>query len=81
MVHQHHQSFASEHLISVSELVTSESHELDSLTSNSITKQLEYARSSNPSNYHKKKYSYSQEKSPSIGSVVTVLPDDGINIE
>lgn len=81
MVHQHHQSFASEHLISVSELVTSESHELDSLTSNSITKQLEYARCSNTSNYHKKKYSYSQEKSPSIGSVVTVLPDDGINIE
>lgn len=77
----HHQSFASEHLISVSELVTSESHELDSLTSNSITKQLDYARSSNISNYQKKKYSYPRENSPSIGSIVTVLPDDSINAE
>uniref|UniRef100_A0A336L3V2 CSON002639 protein n=1 Tax=Culicoides sonorensis TaxID=179676 RepID=A0A336L3V2_CULSO len=76
----HHQSFASENLISVSELVTSESHELDSLTSSSIIKQLDYTRSSNLPNY-KKKYSYPRENSPSIGSIVTVLPDDSINIE
>lgn len=83
IMHQHHQSsFASEHLISVSELVTSESHELDSLTSSSIIKQLDYAtRSSNVSSYNKKKYSYPRENSPSIGSIVTVLPDDSLNAE
>lgn len=81
MLHQHHQSFASEHLISVSELVTSESHELDSLTSSSIMKQLDYGRSSNMPSYNKKKHSYPRENSPSIGSIVTVLPDDSLNAE
>lgn len=76
----HHQSIASEQLISISELVTSESHELDSLTSNSIIKSLDYSRSSNASGF-RQKYSLPRENSSSTGSVVTVLPNDGFGIE
>lgn len=80
---QHQQSIASEQLLSASELLTSESHELDSLTSNSIIKPLEHSRPSNLLNYgtNKKKYSFPCEHSPSIGSVVTVLPDDAFSVE
>lgn len=78
---QHQQSIASEQLLSASELLTSESHELDSLTSNSIIKPLEHTRPINAGGGNKKKYSFPREHSPSIGSVVTVLPDDAFSVE
>uniref|UniRef100_A0A1Q3F822 Putative patched transmembrane receptor n=1 Tax=Culex tarsalis TaxID=7177 RepID=A0A1Q3F822_CULTA len=61
------------------ELVGSESHELDSLTSNSIIKpaNLDISRPINFDRAFKKKYSLPREHSPSTASAITmVLPDD-----
>ncbi|XP_059612470.1 protein dispatched [Phlebotomus argentipes] len=79
------QSAVSEQLLSASssaagDFAGSESHELDSLTSNSIVKPpttLEYARPINFDRAFKKKFSYPREQSPSTASAITVvLPDD-----
>lgn len=75
----------SEQLLSASssaagELVGSESHELDALTSNSVIKSaLECSRPINFDRAFKKNYSsYPKEQSPStISSITVVLPDDG----
>lgn len=80
----HHQNTVSEQLLSNSssaagELVGSESHELDSLTSNSIIKpvNLDISRPINFDRAFKKKYSLPREHSPSTASAITVvLPDD-----
>ncbi|XP_058062470.1 protein dispatched [Anopheles bellator] len=82
--HHHHQSTVTEQLLSNSssaagDLVGSESHELDSLTSNSIIKPigLDIARPINFDRAFKKKYSLPREQSPSTASAITmVLPDD-----
>uniref|UniRef100_A0A182W1K9 SSD domain-containing protein n=1 Tax=Anopheles minimus TaxID=112268 RepID=A0A182W1K9_9DIPT len=82
--HHHHQGVVSEQLLSNSssaagDLVGSESHELDSLTSNSIIKpiSLDIARPINFDRAFKKKYSLPREQSPSTASAITmVLPDD-----
>ncbi|XP_058813759.1 protein dispatched [Topomyia yanbarensis] len=82
--HLHHQNTVSEQLLSNSssaagELVGSESHELDSLTSNSIIKpiNLDISRPINFDRAFKKKYSLPREHSPSTASAITVvLPDD-----
>lgn len=79
-----HQNTVSEQLLSNSssaagELVGSESHELDSLTSNSIIKpiNLDISRPINFDRAFKKKYSLPREHSPSTASAITVvLPDD-----
>ncbi|XP_058467660.1 protein dispatched [Malaya genurostris] len=79
-----HQNTVSEQLLSNSssaagELVGSESHELDSLTSNSIVKpiNLDILRPINFDRAFKKKYSFPREQSPSTASAITVvLPDD-----
>lgn len=80
----HNQNTVSEQLLSNSssaagELVGSESHELDSLTSNSIIKpiNLDISRPINFDRAFKKKYSPPREHSPSTASAITVvLPDD-----
>lgn len=80
----HHHNPVSEQLLSNSssaagELVGSESHELDSLTSNSIIKpiNLDISRPINFDRAFKKKYSLPREHSPSTASAITmVLPDD-----
>ncbi|XP_055523625.1 protein dispatched [Wyeomyia smithii] len=80
----HHQNTVSEQLLSNSssaagEFVGSESHELDSLTSNSIIKpiNLDISRPINFDRAFKKKYSLPREQSPSTASAITVvLPDD-----
>ncbi|GAB0087327.1 Protein dispatched [Sergentomyia squamirostris] len=58
----------------------SESHELDSLTSNSMIKPpttMEYSRPINFDRAFKKKFSYPREHSPSTASAITVvMPDD-----
>ncbi|XP_035891595.1 protein dispatched [Anopheles stephensi] len=82
--HHHHQGVVTEQLLSNSssaagDLVGSESHELDSLTSNSIIKPigLDIARPINFDRAFKKKYSLPREQSPSTASAITmVLPDD-----
>uniref|UniRef100_A0A182MN79 SSD domain-containing protein n=1 Tax=Anopheles culicifacies TaxID=139723 RepID=A0A182MN79_9DIPT len=82
--HHHHQGVVTEQLLSNSssaagDLVGSESHELDSLTSNSIIKpiSLDIARPINFDRAFKKKYSLPREQSPSTASAITmVLPDD-----
>uniref|UniRef100_A0A182PPZ7 SSD domain-containing protein n=1 Tax=Anopheles epiroticus TaxID=199890 RepID=A0A182PPZ7_9DIPT len=82
--HHHHQGVVTEQLLSNSssaagDLVGSESHELDSLTSNSIIKpiNLDIARPINFDRAFKKKYSLPREQSPSTASAITmVLPDD-----
>ena len=79
-----HQNTVSEQLLSGSssaagDFVGSESHELDSLTSNSIIKQpiIDCSRPINFDRAFKKKYSYPREQSPSTTSAITVvLPDD-----
>ncbi|XP_055677193.1 protein dispatched [Lutzomyia longipalpis] len=79
------QRAVSEQLLSASssaagDFAGSESHELDSLTSNSIIKPpttLEYSRPINFDRAFKKKFSYPREQSPSTASAITVvLPDD-----
>uniref|UniRef100_A0A182Q1X4 SSD domain-containing protein n=1 Tax=Anopheles farauti TaxID=69004 RepID=A0A182Q1X4_9DIPT len=80
----HHQGVVTEQLLSNSssaagDLVGSESHELDSLTSNSLIKpvNLDIARPINFDRAFKKKYSLPREQSPSTASAITmVLPDD-----
>lgn len=83
-LNHHNQHTVSEQLLSNSsladgELVGSESHELDSLTSNSIIKpiNLDTSRPINFDRAFKKKYSLPREHSPSTASAITVvLPDD-----
>ncbi|XP_041788243.1 protein dispatched [Anopheles merus] len=84
MSHHHQGGVVTEQLLSNSsstagDLVGSESHELDSLTSNSIIKpiNLDIARPINFDRAFKKKYSLPREQSPSTASAITmVLPDD-----
>jgi protein dispatched 1 len=80
-----HQSIGSEKLLSAASSAAgdliggSETHELDSLTSNSIMKSLSL-ENSQPINFDrvvKKKYPYPREKSPSTVSAITmIIPDD-----
>ncbi|XP_035783888.1 protein dispatched-like [Anopheles albimanus] len=82
--HHQHQGIVTEQLLSNSssaagDLVGSESHELDSLTSNSLIKPnvLDLARPINFDRAFRKQYSLPREQSPSTASAITmVLPDD-----